>query len=94
MSRRPADLDVGQVAAAHLVVQQVTGQAGEPDGFTDRVGQPLGWVRRRLAGLGRYPATDSMLGCLIRSRRDRAGKRIVCARCPAASSHQLTLSPS
>src|SRR5438552_8498400 len=35
-----ADLDVGQVAAAHLVVEQVAGQAGQPGGLIDGVGQP------------------------------------------------------
>ena len=38
----PADLEVVQVAAAHLVVQQVAGQAGQPGGLVDGVGQPLG----------------------------------------------------
>jgi len=37
-----ADFDVGQFAAAHLVVQQVAGQAGQAGGFVDGVGQPLG----------------------------------------------------
>ena len=36
----PANLDVGQVAAAHLVVEQVTGQAGQAGGLVDGVGQP------------------------------------------------------
>ena len=36
----PADLDVGQVAAAHLVVEQVAGQAGQAGGLIDGVGQP------------------------------------------------------
>ena len=36
----PADLDVGQVAAAHLVVEQVAGQAGQAGSLTDGVGQP------------------------------------------------------
>ena len=56
----PADLDVGQVAAAHLVVQQVAGQAGQAGGLIDGVGQPTAvrvlagrrrprWCRRRAA---------------------------------------------
>jgi hypothetical protein len=36
----PADLDGGQVAAAHLVVEQVAGQAGQADGLIDGAGQP------------------------------------------------------
>ena len=44
----PADLDVGQVAAAHLVVEQVAGQAGQAGGLIDGVGQPA--ARRVLAG--------------------------------------------
>ena len=36
----PADLDGGQVAAAHLVVEQVAGQAGQAGGLIDGVGQP------------------------------------------------------
>jgi hypothetical protein len=31
----PADLEVVQVAASHLVIQQVAGQAGEPGGLVD-----------------------------------------------------------
>jgi hypothetical protein len=38
----PADLEIGQVPAAHLVVEQVAGQAGESGGLIDGVGQPLG----------------------------------------------------
>jgi hypothetical protein len=37
-----ADFDGGQVTAAHLVVQQVAGQAGQAGGFVDGVGQPVG----------------------------------------------------
>ena len=44
----PADLDVGQVAAAHLVVEQVAGQAGQASGLIDGVGQLP--ARRVLAG--------------------------------------------
>ena len=44
----PADLDVGQVAAAHLVVEQVAGQAGQAGGLIDGVGEPP--ARRVLAG--------------------------------------------
>jgi len=42
-----ADFHVGQMAAAHLVVQQVAGQAGQPGGFVDGIGQPVGldWFR-------------------------------------------------
>jgi hypothetical protein len=36
-----ADLDVGQVAGAHLVVQQVAGQAGQRGCLIDGLGQPL-----------------------------------------------------
>ena len=36
----PADFDVGQVAAAHLVVEQVAGQAGQAGGLVDGVGEP------------------------------------------------------
>ena len=35
-----ADLDAGQVAAAHLVVQQVAGEARQAGGLIDGVGQP------------------------------------------------------
>jgi hypothetical protein len=31
----PADFEVGQVAAAHLVVEKVAGQAGQPGGLVD-----------------------------------------------------------
>ena len=44
----PADFDVGQVAAAHLVVEQVAGQSGQAGGLVDGVGQPA--ARRVLAG--------------------------------------------
>ena len=33
-----ADFDIGQVAATHLVVQPVSGKAGEPGGFVDGEG--------------------------------------------------------
>ena len=46
----PADFDVGQVAAAHLVVEQVAGQSGQAGGLVDGVGQPA--ARRVLAGGG------------------------------------------
>jgi hypothetical protein len=36
-----ADLEVGEVPAAHLVVEQVAGQAGEAGGLIDGVGQPF-----------------------------------------------------
>jgi hypothetical protein len=46
-----ADFDVGQVAAAHLVVQQVAGQASQAGGFIDGISQPdilrlQGWPRQ------------------------------------------------
>src|SRR6516225_215518 len=56
-----ADLPVGQVAYAHLVVEQVAGQAGQASRLVDGVGQPFGcrvWLRlagtrrRRSAGGG------------------------------------------
>jgi len=37
-----ADLHVGQVPAPHLVIQQVTRQAGQAGGLIDRVSQPFG----------------------------------------------------
>ena len=37
-----ADLHEEQVAAAHLVVEQVTGQAGRAGSFVDGIGQPPG----------------------------------------------------
>ena len=36
----PAGLDIRQVAEAHLVIQQVAGQAGQPGGLMDGAGQP------------------------------------------------------
>ena len=47
----PADLDVGQVAAAHLVIEQVAGQPGQPGGLIDGIGQPLGGAWSGLYGL-------------------------------------------
>ena len=47
ISAPPADLDVVQVPAAHLVVEQVAGQPGQAGGLVDGVRQPLG---RRSAG--------------------------------------------
>ena len=48
-----ADFDGGEVAAAHLVIEQVAGQAGQAGGFVDGVGQPFGgWVWSWLAGPG------------------------------------------
>src|SRR6266567_5222729 len=44
----PADFDVGEVAASHLAVEQVAGQASQPDGLVDGVGQPP--ARRVLVG--------------------------------------------
>ena len=46
----PADLDVGQVAAAHLVIEQVAGQPGQPGGLIDGVGQPFGGAWSGLDG--------------------------------------------
>src|SRR6516225_3909363 len=37
----PADLEVGQLADAYLVIQQVAGQPGDRRGLIDAVGQPL-----------------------------------------------------
>jgi hypothetical protein len=42
-----ADFDVGQVASAPLVIEQVAGRSGEPGDLIDGVGQPLG-VRLQL----------------------------------------------
>ena len=65
----PADFDVGQVAAAHFVVEQVAGQAGQAGGFVDGVGQPLGGpVGFRPAGLGGCRAAGGGQGRLIRIR--------------------------
>ena len=36
-----ADLQVGQLAGAHLVIEQVAGQPGDRCGLIDAVGQPL-----------------------------------------------------
>jgi len=49
---------VDQVAAAHLIVKQVTGQAGQAGCFVDGIGQPFSQVwfsraelwRKRVAG--------------------------------------------
>jgi hypothetical protein len=54
-----ANFDVGQVAAAHLVVQQVAGQASQAGGFVDGVGQPVGWLWSWLADLQRWQAAGS-----------------------------------
>src|SRR5215472_18048748 len=40
-----ADLEVGQLAGANLVIQQVAGEAGDCRGLIDAVGQPLVQVR-------------------------------------------------
>jgi hypothetical protein len=43
----PAYLHVAQVAAPHLVIQQVAGQPGQTSCFVDRVSQPFGrrvWI--------------------------------------------------
>ncbi len=48
-----ADFHVDQVAAAHLVVQQVAGQASQLGSPVDGVGQPLGWLWFWLAGFRR-----------------------------------------
>ena len=39
-----ADFHVAKVDAAHIVVQQVSGQAGQPGGFVDGIGKPLSLV--------------------------------------------------
>src|ERR1039457_3038857 len=80
----PADFDVGQVAAAHFVVQQVAGQAGQARGFVDGVGQPLGWVWFRLADLRGSRDAGAGWGGLILMRR-RGGARVARAHGPIAS---------
>ena len=37
----PADLDVGQIAAAHLVIEQVSEQSGQSGGLIDGISQPF-----------------------------------------------------
>src|SRR6185312_12043454 len=37
-----ANLEVGELARAHLVIQQVAGQPGDGRRLVDRVGEPLG----------------------------------------------------
>ena len=51
MSRRPPVFDgAGHVAASHLVIQPVTGQAGHAGGLIDAVRQPFGrWIWSWLA---------------------------------------------
>ena len=69
------EFDVGQVAAAHLVVQRVAGEAGQAGGFVDGVGQPPGMraeARRRsrrppgrslrMGARSRLPAWSGLLG--------------------------------
>ncbi len=41
----PADLQVGELAGAHLVIRQVAGQAGNRCGLINAVSQPLVQVR-------------------------------------------------
>ena len=67
-----ADFDVGQVAAAHLVVQQVAGQAGQAGGFVDGVGQPFGRLGPVLVARG--PAAG-ICGVVV-----VAVTRVACAR--------------
>jgi hypothetical protein len=56
-----ADFDVGQVAATHLVVKQVAGQAGQSGGFIDGVGQSSGWLWFCLARLPRRRAARGLI---------------------------------
>ena len=55
----PADLDVGQVAAAHLVIEQVAGQPGLAGGLIDGVGESFAEAWSGLDGFrsGRAGAT-------------------------------------
>jgi hypothetical protein len=46
----PANFEVRQVAASHLVIEQVTRQPSQTSGLIDRVRQPFsGWIRCRMA---------------------------------------------
>ena len=51
-----ADFHIGQVAAAHFVVQQVAEQAGQAGSFINGVGKLLSWLWFWLADLGRRRA--------------------------------------
>jgi hypothetical protein len=72
----PADLDVAQVAAPHLVIEQVAGQPGQAGGFVDGLGQPFGrWI-------GCWLAWNVAAGiCWFQFA---AGTRVVCAHSPAS----------
>jgi hypothetical protein len=50
----PANFEVRQVAASHLVIEQVTRQPSQTSGLIDRVRQPFsGWIRLSSAsGMG------------------------------------------
>ena len=83
----PADFDVGQVAAAHLVIEQVAGQAGQPGGLVDGVGQPpAGGSRPEAGGLRRVAAggggprqrRGEPAGPGFRSCADGAGRSMAC----------------
>ena len=56
----PADLDVGQLPAPHLVIEQVAGQPGQPGGLVDGVGQPPG-VQHRLGRQGLPGSAASLI---------------------------------
>jgi hypothetical protein len=66
----PADFDVGQVAATHLVVEQIAGQASQEGGLVDGLGQPP--TGRALPGMigGRDVAVR---GHPVRTGRGRPG---------------------
>ena len=56
------ELDIGQVAGAHLVVQQVAGEAGQAGGFVDGVGQPPGMRAEARRRSGRPPGRSLRMG--------------------------------
>ena len=78
----PADLDGGQVAAAHLVVEQVAGQARQPGGLINGIGEPARsacpgrpdrWrCRRRVAPDLRYAGAGWLVRACARAA-DAAG---------------------
>jgi hypothetical protein len=72
-----ANLDVGQVTTAHLVVEQVAGQAGQAGGFVDGVGQPCGWVWFWLAVFESWRTAGSARAGLTYYRGCQAGPGVV-----------------
>lgn len=62
MMRRRPTLKVGEPSVAHLVVEQIPGQAGDLRGLVDGIGEPL--ASRTRSGVGHPMPPFGVLACV------------------------------